>query len=455
MKWWDTRIEPVPNANYATLELEGLVELTRSYDGYQREAAVAELVRRVEPQAIAALLVCSGDWVRQVSRAARQALAIFMREEFVAHWAQALPELAFAYRVRRTDLRDLLEAIEAFLARNVEALERHAPSPDSWGRRWMFSLRLNQPLTEQALLELLHRGIGTSDLPTARLCLQAADRLQEPLHRLEVIEAGCRSRLPHVRSTALRKLLAAADFDEQPLVRAMCMDSSAAIRVLAVGALKEGSEELARHAKDILAQPGSNERLCVRALDVLSLLRDSQALVFARALSASPVVALRRLARWLVLSATQGEAVETELMEILADESPRVRRLAVEHIRRGAPVPSPGALMRMGLERRELAIDVIAVLRSGSPWDRLLFVLELLKSEVPTAELADAVTRELHDWVGAMTNCYLQPQAAQSARLATLWAQKAQLLPDERPRGLLPYGFPKLTDFHLRAFHVI
>lgn len=455
MKWWKTRVEAAPKANYSMLEFEGLVELTRSYDGYQREAAVAELVRRAEPQAIAALLVCSGDWVQQVCSAARQGLATFMRDELVAHWAQALPELAFVYRVRRTDLRDLIEAIEAFLARNVEALERHARSPDSMMRRWMFSLRLNQPLTESALLALLHRGIGASDLPTARLCLEAAGRLQEPSHRRELLEAACRSRLPRVRATALRELFAAEDFDEQPLACAMCMDSSAAIRALAVGVLTEGRDEVTCRAKEILEQPASDGRLRVSALHVLSLLGDPQALVFARALSASPVVALRRLARWLVLSATQGEAVETELMEILADESPKVRRLAVEHIRRGAPLPSPEALMHLGLERRDLAIDVIAVLRSGSPWDRLLFVLELLKSEVPTAELADAITNELHDWVAAMTNCYVQPQGTQSTRLATLWAQKAQLLPDKRPRGLLPYGFPELTAYHLHAFHVI
>jgi hypothetical protein len=447
MKWWDTRIEPVPNANYATLELEGLVELTRSYDGYQREAAVAELVRRAEPQAIAALLVCSGDWVWQVSRAARQALAIFMREEFVAHWAQALPELAFAYRVRRTDLRDLLEAIEAFLARNVEALERHAPSPDSWGRRWMFSLRLNQPLTEQALLELLHRGIGTSDLPIARLCLKAAGRLQEPSHRLEVLEAASRSRLPRVRIAALRELLAAADLDEQPFAHAMCMDSSAAIRALAVGALTEGREELARRAKHILQQPASNARLCVCALHVLSLLGDPQALVFARELSASsPVVALRRLARWLVLSATPAEAIETELIETLADESPKVRRLAVEHIRRGAFLPSPEALMRLVLERRQLTIDVRDVLRIGSPWDWLLFILELLESEVLMAELAEAMTDELHSWSRAMTQCYVQPQATQRTRLARLWTQRARLL---------PHGLLKQTEVCLRQFHVI
>ncbi|OUM00160.1 hypothetical protein [Variovorax sp. JS1663] len=455
MKWWRTRVEAVSKVGCSMLGFEELVELCCSYDGYQREAAIVELVRRAEPRAIAPLLVRSGDWVPEVSIAARQGLATLMRDEFVEHWARALPELAFAYRVRRTDLRDLIEAIEEFLARNIDVLEKHARSPDSMIRRWIFSLRLNRPHAESALLGILHRGVGSGDLPIARLCLDQIGRLQEPPHRREVLEAACRSRLPRIRAAGMRGLLASADFNGQLLAQAMCLDRSAAIRSLAVGALKEGRDEIARRARDVLEQPSSDGQSRISALHILALLKDPQALAFAHALSASPMVGLRRLARALTLSGAQDEAVEAELMAILADESPKVRRLAVEHIRRGAPLPSSEALLRLGLKRRELAIDVMAVLRSGSPWNRLLFALELLNGGMPDADLANAITNELHDWAGAMTNCYVVPQAAQSARLATLWSQKAKLLPDGRPRGLLPYGFPDLTEYHLRAFQVI
>jgi len=95
------------------------------------------------------------------------------------------------------------------------------------------------------------------------------------------------------------------------------------------------------------------------------------------------------------------------------------------------------------------------MLGCGSPWDRLLFVLELLEGGAPSGELADGITNELHAWIEAMGNCYVQPQARQRARLASLWMKRAQLLPDERPKGLLPHGFPELTEYHLRAFHVI
>ncbi len=455
MKWWKRRVEAAPVANYAALDSEKLMELTRSYDGYQREAAVVELARRGEPQAIACLLVCCGDWVRQVSSAARQGLAMFMRDELIAYWAKALPELAFVLRVRRTDLSDLIKAVEAFLGRNVEALERHAHAPDSMVRRWLFSLRLNQPQTEQALLDLLLRGIGTSDLPIARLCLEVTGRLQAPSHRLEVLEAASRSRLPRVRVTGLRELLAAPNVDEQPFVRAMCMDTSAAIRALAVAALTTGREELACRAREILEQPASNGRLCISALHVLFLLKDPQALMFARALAASsPAVPLRRLARWLVLSATPADDIEAELIEALADESPKVRRLALEHIRRGAFLPSPQALMRLVLERGELTAEVKTVLRIGSPWDRLVFILEQPENERLAAGLAQDMTDELQSWSRAMWACNVRPPALHKEILARLWAQKAPLLPDKYDWDL-PQGLLKKTELYLRKFNVI
>ena len=456
MKWWKTRVEVAPKTDVSALAFEALAELACAYDGFQRQAAVDELARRVDPRAVAPLLVRTGDWVPQVRQAAQQGLVALMRDECIVQWAHALPELAFAYRVRRADLSDLIAAIEEFLARNVDALVQHARSPDSDMRRWMFTLRLRQAHAETALVEILRQGLRSNELPTSQLCLQTAELLRDPAHRREVLEAALRSRLPRVKTTAMRELLASADDDAQSFVRTMCFDRSSAVRSLAVGALLAAErDEVADRAQQILSAPASDAWLRVAALHVLSLLNDPQALVLARALVASPVVALRRLARWLVLSEAKEEAVGAQLLEILVDASPRVRRLAVEHVRRGAPLPNLEALMRLGLERRELAREVLAMLGCGSPWDRLLFVLELLEGGAPSGELADGITNELHAWIEAMGNCYVQPQARQRARLASLWTKRAQLLPDERPKGLLPHGFPEMTEYHLRAFHII
>lgn len=457
MKWWNKRSEIAQKTDASALAFEALVELACSYDGFQREAAVAELVRRADPRAIAPLLVRTGDWVAPVRLAAQQGLANLMRDEFIVQWAHVLPELAYAYRVRRADLRDLIAAIEKFLGRNVDELEQNARAPDNAMRRWMFALRLGQPHTEAELQDMLHRGLRSNEPLTSQLCLNAVARLPEPAQRREVLEAALRSRLPRVRTAAMRELLVVAGAEVQPIVGTLCFDRSPAVRALAVATLVAGREEIANLAKETLRSPAGDAQQRVAALHVLSLMKDPEALVLARTWMASPVVPLRRLARWLLLTAAKEEHADVgaQLLDMLADASPRVRRIAVEHVLRGGPLPEVGALMRLGLARRDLTRNVLAMLGHGSPWNRLLFVFELMESGDLSEELASVVTNEVHAWGEAMGSCYVQPMTSQRERLAWIWDRRAQLLSEERPKGLLPDGLPPMVEYHLRAFQVI
>ncbi|PIF74924.1 hypothetical protein CLU95_2061 [Variovorax sp. 54] len=454
MTWWKSRTEAVPTLDASALAFSELKELARSYDGYQREAVVAELVRRQDPRAIAILLVCVDDWVPGVGEAAKKGLVSFMRDEFVGHWAHALPELAFAYRIRRTDLRALRAAIEDFFARNTGELERQAPLLDDAMRRWIFTLRLQRANDDLVFLELLTQGVLSRDPPTAQLCLNAADRLRSSSDRRKFFEVASRACLPRVRAEATRVLLGEKDFDVQRFARSMCFDTSAVVRSLVVNSLAASRDEFASRATEILELAQVDARKTA-ALHVLHLLQDSRATGYARLLQASKVVPLRRLARWLVLSVAKDEEVDKELMEILADASPKVRRLAVEHIRRGASLPRPDALMRMGLERQEVATEVMAMLRSGSPWDRLLFVMALMERGDLSGDLCHAVTIEVDSWCKAMANCYVPPKETQRAALAAFWSRREELLSQGRPRALLPYGFPSEVELHLRAFRII
>lgn len=454
MTWWKSRTAAVPTLDASALAFSELKELARSYDGYQREAVVAELVRRQDPRAIAILLVCVDDWVPGVGEAAKKGLASFMRDEFIGHWAHALPELAFAYRIRRTDLRALRAAIEDFLSRNTDELERQAPVLGDAMRRWIFTLRLQRASAGPVLLVLLTQGALSRDPPTAQLCLNAADRLQSAADRRNFFEIASRACLPRVRAAATRVLLGEKDFDVQRFARSMCFDTSAVVRSLVVDSSAVSKEEFASRAAEILELPQIDARKTA-ALHVLHLLQDSRATGYARGLQASKVVPLRRLARWLVLCAAKDEEIDKELMEILADASPKVRRLAVEHIRRGASLPRPDALMRMGLERQEVAPEVMAMLRSGSPWDRLLFVMALMERGNLSNDLCHAVTIEVESWCKAMANCYVPPKETQKAAVAAFWNRRKELLSEESPRALLPYGFPSEMELHLRAFRII
>ncbi|MNU03967.1 hypothetical protein D3C72_2481900 [compost metagenome] len=65
------------------------------------------------------------------------------------------------------------------------------------------------------------------------------------------------------------------------------------------------------------------------------------------------------------------------------------------------------------------------------------------------------MTIEVESWCKAMANCYVPPKETQKAAVAAFWNRRKELLSEESPRALLPYGFPSEMELHLRAFRII
>lgn len=455
MKWWLKRTKALPPDNFNELPFDAMVNLTRSYDGHQREAAVRELMRRDDPRAIAALLVCAGDWVPQVRMVAQRGLRAFLRDECIDQWAVALPELGFLQRVRRTELGDILAAVEQFLVPHAEALTSDAPVLDKAMRRWLFTLRLKQAPNDIDRAVLLCAHVSATDLPIAQLCIHAAHRQPLPQRR-EVLEAAMHSRLPKVRITATRDLLRLPGFDAQTL-RQLCFDRSAAVRTMAANTLiqEQTRGEVLARAQNILQTASASASLQVAALHLLSLLDRVQALDVARDRVAAPAPAVRRLARALRLAVTHGPPLDEELLATLADPSSKVRKLAVQLVRSGAPLPETRRLIRWAAEQRTTAPEVVAMLRCASPWDRLQFLLELLDYGPLSEELANLIGMEMLAWTGAVTSCYVAPDNEQRARLASLWSRKDALLSQAPIRKMVPHGFVAEAEFHLKAFAIV
>ena len=64
------------------------------------------------------------------------------------------------------------------------------------------------------------------------------------------------------------------------------------------------------------------------------------------------------------------------------------------------------------------------------------------------------MTEELHSWSLAMRACNVRPSAKHREQLATLWTQKARLLPDKYSFDL-PQGLLKQAELCLREFDVV
>lgn len=450
--WWSKRTQASRPVDITAQPFEAVLERTRSWDGREREAALHELVRRDDPRAIAALLVRAGDWVPQVRAVAQRGLHVFLRNDCVHQWAAALPELAFLRRIQRTDLSAILAAIDQFLTPHVDTLSSATQTLDKTTRRWLFTLRLKRAPDDAARAALLCEQVRSSDLPIAHMCLRAAHGQPQPQCR-EILESALRSRLPRVRITAARDLLGLPDFDAQPLLRALCFETSAAVRTMAVHWLAQGREEVLAHAQTLLQNHASSVSLRVAALHLLSLLDKARALDAAQDLVAAPAPALRRLARTLRLAAAQGAAQDEELLATLADPSPKVRKLAVRQVSRGAPLPDTQRLIGLGVAHRSMARQVLTMLHCASPWDWLQFMLELLDRDPMPEDQTQMIASEIQVWTEHMAHCFVSPTAQQRARLASLWARKNQLLALAQTRHA--YGrFVVQTEVYLNDLNI-
>jgi hypothetical protein len=455
MKWWLQRARGAPKVTLDTMEMAELLQLSRDWDGHKREAAVHELCRRDDPRAIAALLVCCGDWVSQVREAAQKGLRQFLREDCVLHWVAAWPELAFLQRVRRADVSTLLADIERFVALHVDAFELQAQrlaGPNPHRQRWLFGLRLKQELPEAVRAALLRQGVESSDLPLARHALQAVRHLPADQSQT-VLETALRSHLPRIRDAAARALLCLPAVDAQTLLRELCFDDSTALRAMAAARLDEnGRDDVNARAVAVLdADPAVSPRQQVIALHVLSLLDKPAALGYAAPRLQCASASVRRMARGLRLLAVRAAELDAEMLATLADPSAKVRRLVVELVRRGAPAPAAESLRALGLQHPEWVADILVVMRPTSPWEWLGFALELLGATLPDPALDQRIAQELRLWSTA--RLFVQPDARQCARLATLWAACAT--GRQRLRGLVEVGVMEEIDARLHAFKAI
>jgi len=452
MKWWQRRPRTAPQVALDALEMAELLQRSRSWDGFEREAVVTELCRRDDPAAIGALLVGCGDWVPQVRRTAQQGLRQFLRSECVPRWATAWPELAFLRRVQRVDVSALLADIERFVTLHIDAFDRQAQlsSPNPERQRWVFGLRLKQDLPKTERSALLCQGVQSSDLPLARRALQAARHLDAQWGQA-VFEAALRSRLPRIRDAAARALLRLPAVHGQRLLRELCFDDSAELRATAAALLHSGREIVAARAVAVLDNVATSPRQQGIALHALSLLEKPAALARATQRLEAASTSLRRMARSLRLQAVQDAALDEEMLTTLADPSAKVRRLVVELVRRGTTAPSAEALRALGLQRMELAADIFAILRRGSPWERLSFALELLSTTTPEPALRQRIKQELKSW--AAVRFFVQPDAQQRARLAALWGDHHTGL--RHLHRLVGTDMVEKIETRLRAFQVL
>lgn len=405
--------------------VEAWLAAAASPDGHERQAAVEALAASDDPRVLRMLLVRANDWVAPVRQLAAQAVLAWLDERRLDGWRLAMPALLRLRQARRADHRELLQAIEEFLSTPgiLARVGVGLPASEREAARFLFLLSAKACREDASGHTVLAGGLQSNDVLIARTAvLRAAALLAGPV-RSQLLREACRGKFADVRAAGLRALSAGGERVEPALLQVLCFDRSAAVRALAVAAAAPAlCVEIDQRA--LTGVQDASLPACVRAV-MLRLLRarqhpDHPALC--RAMSGASAVALR-VAAYEGWMAEPGADLSMLVERTLLDASPRVQRLAVKAVVRGAPAPSAERARQLveALGTPHAMRMALQLMGRASPWDRAWFVLTTLADGTLAEPAWQLATEGLRAWLADMDRCFVVPTPAQRDSMAAAW----------------------------------
>lgn len=436
---------------YSVADMDELLARAELASGFERQAAVEALAGRADVAVLPVLLVRANDWVPQVRVAAASALQAWLDDACIEAWCGALPELMALRRGRRADHSGLLAQIECFLSRPANL--GHVVAAGSAGerevQRFVFELRLRAYTPNGPLVGLLLASVVSADRWQARHAVARASAADCADRGRELGEAACRSPFGEVRRDGLRLVLASGMTGEDAFVKAMCFDRRAMVRDLALATLTRW----ARAEVTALALQGVRDgaKADVPRATCLALLRTllpDAWLVLCREMALDRGAALRATAYQGLLAGADAEEVTRWVEQAMSDASPRVQRLAVRAVQRGATAPDALRLRQLvqAVESPRTLMAGLQLAARLSPWDRGWFALVTLADVALPASHRPIAHEGVRRWCVDLQRAFVKPQAGQADRVRVAWQAAQPLLADDLRAQLA---------FELQAFGVL
>lgn len=157
--------------------LKELVYLSNSYNGYEREAALRELIKLQDPITIPTLIERVNDWVGVIRKIAQDALLEFL-ESYPQILIENLPAILHLQERRRHDHSEFIKiVIDKLIDNNKQQLINSITNKDPHLAFIAFKLCLNHNLTTPyAFIEI---AISTAHITLARSAMTLIDQLDD------------------------------------------------------------------------------------------------------------------------------------------------------------------------------------------------------------------------------------------------------------------------------------
>ena len=427
------------------------VVLLSSYSGYDRQAAVQALQQLRHADALPELLVRVNDWVPQVRLAAHAAVCSFLQAPYLPQWFRSLDAIVALARSHRADHAELLTFIRDFLCQPEHLPELVAASVTASmaGKRYVFELQWQAAQDETVRFQLLRSALTGADIVSARQALERISGLASPGRRQSLVDAACCLRFAPVRCAGLRLVLASPQASTPSLIKIMSLDDSAAVRALALPTLRSQGDlaEVVVQALDVLGQVTLPAKKRGIAMQFLCSVQHAEVRNLCKALILSESALLRRIAMSALMSLASGNELDALVLHALADESPKVQRLAVDQVLRRSCVPSEAEVMELALRHGTIGalMRSLSILRRSSLWNCLHWLLYARQQPLPDGA-EKILLLALSQWTYDAGRSCVMPTVEQRRQALADWHATS---------GTLPEQLRQLIGFQLQSYKIL
>ncbi len=410
--------------------LDELVLVSRSRNGFQREAALRHLMRSGNPAALPVFLERLNDWVPNIRRVAHEAIEGLMRDEHAATWINSVPTVLRLREQRRADHSAIVaRALQLVLRpRHVDLMLEAIESKDVQIARAAARLCIEHALAEPAIL--IERLIRQPDVVARDLAAGLLRTIEGEAFESAATRLVGDSHMS-VRREALQLLLLRRPAVGLQHAREGLFDSGSWIRSISQRALKD-------HAIDTLP-------LLLTALVPSVPLRRQQAALYGLADAhreiapqhllpyiGHPQPSLRRSALQ-ALARCNTDLARPLLLLGLCDESPSVVATCGRLLRTVSPAPSLVELDdAMRKSRCERTFDAcFSISRAMNKWDRLILLLTVREKALAEGRELRAVNDAMLDWNSNFNRHQATCTPWQRARISVLLSDTSLGLPQQ------------------------
>jgi|GEM_PF-4365299 len=376
--------------------LKELTQLSNSYNGYEREAALRELIKLKDPTIIPIFIERANDWVSVIRKIARDALLGFL-ESHPKVIVENLPEIFHLQKRRRHDHSEFIKTIiDQLIDKNKQQLIDAITSKDPHLVFIAFKLCLNNKiLTTQAIIEI---AISTAHITLARSVMTLIDQLDDASFE-ELSSALLKQPFSPLRNKVIKRLDQIRPKKILAIADTLMTSKDQAIREIGRKHLQLSDEGTAEFYQKILANFRSNQSECAIAIIELTQLLPNQMTPALEDYAKSGSPKIRKVALQQLVK-LKGEQTKSLLMDAILDNNISITKEAARLCYRNSILISPDELIFLVAQKdREYILDSAFLLaKKNGKWAHLITALQLLHDYKNEEFVVKRINLELCRW---------------------------------------------------------